>query len=105
MDLVEDKIKSPVKIFIPPTSNEVKNYIIYNELLWNSSISHLDEISVLFVKYYESVGWVVGKHKTPMQNWKSSVSAWCKRKWNQEVKAKMDESIKAHLLIQQQING
>lgn len=32
-----------------------------------------------FLSHYETVGWVVGKAKTPMQNWKTAISGWIER--------------------------
>lgn len=39
-----------------------------------------------FLDYYESVGWVVGRTRKPMKNWRGAVSTWIKnrREWGQE---------------------
>lgn len=37
------------------------------------------EQSDIFLNHYETVGWVVGKARSPMKNWKSAVSNWISR--------------------------
>ena len=91
--------------FTPPEIADLTNYIMEKELMPTLTIHDISEISKLFSDYYESVGWVVGKEKKQMKSWKKAMNNWCKRNWNSKAKAKMNESIKAHLLIQQQISN
>ena len=56
------------KKFIPPTVDEVKEYI-------DSVGSQVDAES--FVAFYESKGWMVGKNK--MRSWKAAIVTWEKR--------------------------
>ena len=56
------------KSFIPPTVEEVKEYI-------DSVGSQVDAES--FVAFYESKGWMVGKNK--MKSWKAAIVTWEKR--------------------------
>ena len=56
------------KNFIPPTVDEVKEYI-------DSVGSQVDAES--FVAFYESKGWMVGKNK--MRSWKAAIVTWEKR--------------------------
>lgn len=56
------------KDFIPPTVDEVKEYL-------KSVGSKLDAES--FVAFYESKGWMIGKNK--MKSWKSAIVTWEKR--------------------------
>ena len=56
------------KNFIPPTVDEVKEYI-------DSVGSQVDAES--FVAFYESKGWMVGKDK--MRSWKAAIVTWEKR--------------------------
>lgn len=38
-----------------------------------------------FVEHYSKVGWVVGKHKTPMKSWKSAINTFIRnqKEWEQ----------------------
>lgn len=36
-----------------------------------------------FLNHYETVGWVVGKARSPMKNWRTAVGTW-KAKWEQD---------------------
>ena len=56
------------KKFIPPTVDEVKEYI-------DSVGSQVD--AEAFVAFYDSKDWMVGKNK--MKNWKSAIVTWEKR--------------------------
>ena len=56
------------KRFVPPTVDEVKEYI-------DSVGSQVD--AEAFVAFYDSKDWMVGKNK--MKNWKSAIVTWEKR--------------------------
>lgn len=65
---VEDNVfgdKSPVRRFMPPTLEEVKEYITEHGYKVDAE---------RFVDFYESKGWMVGKNK--MKDWKAAVRTW-----------------------------
>ena len=51
--------------FVPPTIQEVAEYILQN---------HLKVDPVRFWNYYESNGWMVGKNK--MRSWQATLRNW-----------------------------
>ena len=55
------------KRFVKPTVEEVEAYCQER----GNGISGQD-----FVDSYERVGWVVGRNRTPMKNWKAAVHTW-----------------------------
>lgn len=65
---IDKKENTKRKSFIPPTVEEVKEYI-------DSVGSQVDAES--FVAFYESNGWMVGKNK--MKSWKAAIVTWEKR--------------------------
>ena len=65
---IDKKENTKRKNFIPPTVEEVKEYI-------DSVGSQVDAES--FVAFYESKGWMVGKNK--MRSWKAAIVTWEKR--------------------------
>jgi hypothetical protein len=91
--------------FIPPKVEEAIDYIVAYGLLDEKTIPQIRSTAEMFVNYYDTVGWKVGKAKKPMKSWKKALNNWCKRDWNKQQTAKVEESIKAHNLIQKQING
>lgn len=64
-------------IFVPPTVQEVKDYL-------SSVGSSLDAES--FVAFYESKGWMIGKNK--MKSWKSAIVTWEKKAGIKRVRPK-----------------
>ena len=60
-----DKTKSKRTLFIPPTVEEVSAYCQERHNIVNASV---------FVDFYESKNWMVGKNK--MKDWKASVRTW-----------------------------
>lgn len=73
------KDSSKKKFFIPPTVDEVKEYLI-------SVGSKVDAES--FVAFYESKDWMIGKNK--MKNWKSAIVTWEKRNGLKRTKPKTE---------------
>lgn len=69
------KPKTKVKVGkeIPPSLEEVVNYCEGRE-------KSIDPIR--FFNYYESIGWLVGKAKNKMKDWKASVRSWESRNNN-----------------------
>lgn len=61
------KKKKPIKVFVKPTVEEIANYAKENNL-------YIDAHH--FFDYYESIGWLVGKARTPMKDWKASIRTW-----------------------------
>lgn len=51
--------------FVPPTLNEVQDYILKNEYSVDAD---------RFVNFYEAKGWMIGKNK--MKDWKAAVRTW-----------------------------
>ena len=73
------KDSSKKKFFIPPTIDEVKDYLAMVG-------SKVDAES--FVAFYESKDWMIGKNK--MKNWKSAIVTWEKRNGLKRTKPKTD---------------
>ena len=65
---IDKKENTKRKNFIPPTVEEVKEYI-------DSVGSQVDAES--FVAFYESKDWIIGKNK--MKSWKAAIVTWEKR--------------------------
>ena len=61
---IEEKPKR--KMFIKPTVEEVKEYL--------KEINCFSVNPEMFVAFYESKGWKVGKNH--MKNWKAAVTTW-----------------------------
>jgi len=87
---------------IHPNTDELVMYVSDKELLEYKTIDEIKTISELFINYYDSVDWVVGKNKKPMKSWKKAMNNWCKRSWNQNSRSKVQESIKAYLMLTKQ---
>lgn len=64
------KKSAPKPRFKPPKVEEVAEYCAERR-------NGIDAEE--FVSYYDSVGWVVGKNRKPMTNWKSSIVVWEKK--------------------------
>lgn len=63
----EDVIKNKDRRFIPPTLNEVREYIEANNYLVDPEE---------FIDSNKAKGWKVGKTKTPMKDWKAVIRTW-----------------------------
>jgi len=50
-----------------------------------------------FYDYYESVGWVVGKARTPMKNWKAAVRNWLRNREAHQPKASFSKPATAQI--------
>lgn len=72
----------PKKKFIPPTVEEVQEYL-------DSVGSKVD--AEAFVAFYESKGWMVGKNK--MKSWKSAIVTWEKSKGLKRTTKKKTEPV------------
>ena len=57
--------KEKVKYFVPPTVNEVRDYCLEKGYKVDADV---------FVDFYESKGWMIGKNK--MKDWKAAVRTW-----------------------------
>lgn len=88
--------------FVPPLNSDCVDYIYANELMNDKSLREIYETGELFLNYYESVGWVVGKSKKQMKSWKKALNNWCKRDWSKKsnAKSRVEESIKAFMMLQ-----
>lgn len=67
-EVVVKKKQSEIKRFVPPTYEEVRDYMIKIEIL------DPDKTAERFIAYYTSNGWMVGKIK--MKDWKSACVTW-----------------------------
>lgn len=72
----------PKKKFIPPTVDEVQDYL-------DSVGSKVD--AEAFVAFYDSKGWMVGKNK--MKSWKSAIVTWEKSKGLKRTAKKKTEPV------------
>ena len=80
---VLDKPKTTTKRFVPPTIEEVEDYVK------EKGYENVD--AEVFVTWYDSKGWYVGKNK--MKNWKSAVAGWnARNKEKDESKIKYKKS-------------
>lgn len=66
--------------FKKPSVVDLANYFIGKEVKPALAKSEAEA----FIEYYESVGWVVGKNKKPMANWKGAAAGWNKRRLERE---------------------
>lgn len=71
------------KRFIPPTIEEVKSYCQER----NNGID-----AQYWVDKYIACGWVIGKNRTPMKDWKATIRTWEKN--NNDKKEKMSDGYK-----------
>lgn len=55
------------KKFVKPTIEQVSAYCLERKNTINPQ---------QFIDHYESIGWVVGKSRTPMKDWKATVRVW-----------------------------
>ena len=69
--------------FIPPTVEEVKSYCQER----NNGID-----AQYWVDKYIACGWVIGKNRTPMKDWKATIRTWEKN--NNDKKEKMSDGYK-----------
>lgn len=81
--------KKPEARFIPPTVDEVSDYAF-------SKGYSID--AELFVNFYESKGWYVGKNK--MKNWRAAVATWQKN----EQKHNGNQNRNSHTSSKQEAN-
>ncbi len=70
--------------FIPPTEQEVKDYVLEKGYHFNP---------VQFVPFYQSKGWMVGRN--PMKDWKAACQTWeieWKKKYGEQFYHQINES-------------
>ena len=58
---------SSTEKFVKPTLEEIKAYCTEN----NSTVD-----PSAFYDYYSKIGWVYGKNKTPIKDWKACIRTW-----------------------------
>lgn len=73
-DKEEDKEKEK-RGFQKPTLENLKDYFSNPETGGLEAASALVEASK-FLNHYEAVGWVVGKARKPMKNWRGAAATW-----------------------------
>jgi len=80
----ENEIKKKVsrKKFVKPHENNVYNLMGELNMQGKNFMSEdkLVNFARVFMDYYESNGWVVGK--TPMKDWQSTVRNWMRKEWD-----------------------
>jgi len=64
----EPPLERDIGKFIPPTVDEINQYAIKKEIFIDADV---------FVDFYASKGWMVGRNK--MKSWPHAVSGWAKR--------------------------
>lgn len=79
VDKDKETKKSNVKRFVPPTLEEVTEYINENMFIVNPEV---------FYDYYQANGWTINKNK--MKDWKATVRNWNRRD-QEKKKAKSQE--------------
>lgn len=62
--------------FIKPTLEEIKAYITETKSTVDPSV---------FFDYYTKIGWVYGKNKTPIKDWKACVRTWERNERKNEI--------------------
>ena len=67
------------KKFTPPTADEIDDFC-------ENTLCVIGFDSPRFIDYYESNGWMVGKHR--MKDWKAAVRNWLRRERQQEQEKK-----------------
>lgn len=76
----ENKENTKRKDFVPPTWNEVANYI-WNKVVNDGKTPDKNKIKTVaesLVDFYQSKGWMVGKVK--MKDWKAATNNWIRDK-------------------------
>lgn len=71
----------PPKRFRPPTAEQVREYAA------EIGCDDLVDDPEAFIDYFGSIGWVVGRCRKPMRNWRLAVHNW---KRNHQTGEKMD---------------
>lgn len=66
-NIIVDKPQEKVKKFVPPTVEEVKQYCINGNYGINAEE---------FIDFYTACGWVQGKARKPIKDWKACVRTW-----------------------------
>lgn len=65
-----------VKRFTPPTAEEIVDYC-------ENTLCYIGFDAQHFIDYYESNGWMIGKHK--MKDWRATVRNWIRRDKEKEL--------------------
>ena len=65
-----------VKRFTPPTAEEIVDYC-------ENALCYIGFDAQHFIDYYESNGWMIGKHK--MKDWRATVRNWIRRDKEKEL--------------------
>lgn len=78
IDEREGETPPPKRKFVPPTQEQVQQY------MFEYSVPNHIEESHKYMNTFQSCGWVVGKTCKPMKDWKASIRTWKSNidKWN-----------------------
>lgn len=79
-----EQAKKKVARFVPPTIEEVQNYI--------SEKNYEDYVSAdYFINFHESKGWMIGKNK--MKDWRAAVRTWVLRAKEQQKEKRQKQTL------------
>ncbi|WP_455994360.1 Lin1244/Lin1753 domain-containing protein [Porphyromonas endodontalis] len=79
-----EQAKKRVARFVPPTIEEVQNYI--------SEKNYEDYVSAdHFINFHESKGWMIGKNK--MKDWRAAVRTWVLRAKEQQKEKRQKQTL------------
>jgi len=74
----EDEIKGNkikgVFVFIPPTQIEIENILLEGQV--DVELEKIKNLAAGFFDHFSANGWLVGKAKAPMKDWKAAVRTW-----------------------------
>lgn len=91
------KTTSQRKTFKKPTEEEIKDYVSKYSYENNITIGNIDLWARNFRNSNQAKGWVVGKNKTPMKDWRAVVRTWLSNKEEKPEKGgRMDKLTKAN---------
>ena len=66
--VVKPKTKAKTKKFTKPTIEEAGNYFV--------ELGFGFELGQQFIDHNDTRGWIVGRMKTPMKDWKAAIRTW-----------------------------
>jgi predicted phage replisome organizer len=72
----EKEREKSIKKFSPPTLEQITEYMTERKI-YNANLE-----AEKFFDYYSTIGWVVGKAKNKMKDWKAAVRNWTRKSFN-----------------------
>lgn len=83
-DIKDTGAKKPAPKFKPPTVDDVAQYCLEKNFEIDAE---------QFVDYYKSKGWVIGKAKTKMKDWKAAVRNWVRNDFRKPSKSDISDKL------------